>query len=97
MTITLQDLIDEYGGNGFVVDDKGNGSAGPTWAVWDEDVLSICGDIPMARTFDEEIKEIARLVIEPAEDYGGDEMYVSPWIRDPEDKGSNPYMFRIIF
>lgn len=43
----LRDLIDEFGATGVIRIDAGNGSAGPTWIEWDDNMDIELGDTLM--------------------------------------------------
>jgi len=103
---TLRELIEEYGANGVIHIDDGNGSAGPTWVEWNDDIEAEWGHIAMhlvaasnrAYEGDDEysnkdtLGDVARYVIRS---YSMDELYASDWII--YGQGDNPYCFRLIF
>ena len=107
---TLSNLINKYGGNGYIRIDDGNGSAGPSWIEWDEDITAEYGDTEMAEVEkntlaygdterEETLIQVATYVIP---DYTTDElMFVSDWIEDDNRnypyQAVNPYRYRIIF
>ena len=45
--INLATLIDRYGANGVIRIDAGNGSAGPAWIEWDNEIKKEFGKIKM--------------------------------------------------
>ena len=88
--------MEEYGGNGFIRDDAGNGSAGPAWIEWDEEMEAEVGDVEMEKTALEDVAKIARYVVRDYDISGG--CFVSGWIYNDKDPGAtNPYRYRIIF
>lgn len=95
--MTLRDLVNEYGANGVIRIDAGNGSAGPCFLPWDE-VADDLGDTEMVPIADAALDNDARLVMD-------DETYVviyaSDWIEDDDRnapyQASNPWRYRIIF
>lgn len=98
--LTLSGLIDQFGANGVIRIDAGNGSAGPMWCAWDDDLAGEIGCLEMSkvdpddRAYDDDdnartYKQEAVYVIG---DYDSDEMYASRWIH-----GGNGYMYRFIF
>ena len=103
---TLRELVDEFGANGVIMIDAGNGCAGPAWIEWDEEIDAELGDVEMlpvttdAPAYEDDenedtILDVAKYVIR---DYSTDgEMYASEWIEDDNRGGSNPYRFRLVF
>ncbi len=108
---TLRELVDQYGANGFILIDDGNGSAGPSWIEWDEEMDEAYGDTEMsaAKASDlayagqnddntDTLDKVAKYVVR---DYSSDEMYASEWIEDDDRnapyQAQNPYSYRIIF
>lgn len=85
---TLSDLLDEFGGNGCVREDRGNGCAGPMWIR--EDDMDGLGATEMTAIDVTEDREAvsAYQAIMPAET----PFYASAWI-----DGGNGYEFRLIF
>lgn len=101
----LRELIDEYEATGVIRYDKGNGSAGPVWIEWDEEINNELGDIDMRSVHpqghayglpkDEYDKtdtfaQVAKYVIR--DDHETAEIWVSDWI-----DGDNGYEYRILF
>lgn len=111
-TMTLRELIDEYGANGVIQIDEGNGSAGPAWIEWDEDASEQYGDTEMHKIsknynayagggyseHTDSFLQVARYVLN---DYDTDVLYASDWIDDDERnapyQATNPYRYRLIF
>lgn len=108
---TLSNLMDEYGGNGYIRIDSGNGAAGPSWIEWNSGIEAICGDIEMQEQNDEAtaygeeddekettLLQIVRYVIP---DYASDTIFASEWVEDDNRnypyRADNPYRYRIIF
>jgi len=106
---TLLKLMEEYGGNGFVLISDGNGAIGPSWIEWDEDIAKEFGDTKMGEVStvssayegddkDETVMDVTKYVIN---DYATDNMFASVWIeddnRDAPYHAVNPYHYRIIF
>ena len=100
---TLGELVEEFGANGVIRIDAGNGCAGPAWIEWDDGIDEEMGDIEMfpvngsdrAYEGDDEyankdtIEDVAKYVIR---DYSTEEMYASEWVDDGDG-----YWFRVIF
>jgi hypothetical protein len=105
-TKTLRELVEEYGANGCIRIDDGNGSAGPCWLTWDKDLDAKLGDTEMhvvaksLRAYKdkdnhETIIQIAKFVVA---NYDTDIMHASDWIEDDDDPtATNPYRYRLIF
>jgi len=92
---TLSELVGEYGANGFIMNDAGNGSAGPSWVEWDEKIADEYGDTEMFVNPDKNIKKTAQYVIGG---YDSDEIYTSEWFNADKDPGAtNPFRQQIIF
>jgi len=112
-TITLRELIDQYGANGVIRIDAGNGSAGPAWIDWEEDIDNLIGGTIMSKENknknayqeDCEIKQsLLQVVKHVIHDYAVDDdntLYVSAWIEDDlrnaPYQATNPYRYRLIF
>jgi hypothetical protein len=108
--INLSTLIDRYGANGVIRIDAGNGSAGPVWIEWGDEMKKEIGKIkmipvnPTDRAYedgdiDDTIEQEAKRVIP---DYSYDPtMYASEWIEDDGRnapyQAQNPYRYRLIF
>lgn len=105
----LSILMEEYGGNGFLMVSEGNGAIGPSWIEWDEDIAAVFGDTEMNEVStessayedddkDETVMDVTKYVIP---DYVTDNMFASVWIEDDNReapyRASNPYRYRIIF
>jgi hypothetical protein len=98
---TLRDLVDEFGANGVIRIDDGQGSAGPVWIEWDEMIDTDLGGTKMYpakvsdRAYDDDnssaktLEDVAKYIIR---DYSTDELYASEWI-----DGGNGYWFRLVF
>ena len=100
---TLAQLMDKYDGNGFILIDDGNGSAGPQWVKWDEESEYSFGNLEMTETgnnapayepesgLNDTIGGIAKMILgEPQETH-----FISDWQSDGE--GDNPWRCRVIF
>lgn len=109
---TLRDLINEHGANGVIRIDAGNGSAGPMWADWDDDIDSEYGDIVMHEVDknynaytdgdDNHTSSFLQVAHYVVPDYTTDDtMYASDWIEDDDRnapyRATNPYRYRLIF
>jgi len=105
---TLRELVEEYGANGFVLIDAGNGAAGPAWITWDEEIDDEYGDTemveiaPTARAYEDEEK--SETILNVAKDiisgYTQDaSMYASEWIEDDDRnyEATNPWRYRLLF
>jgi hypothetical protein len=111
--INLSTLIDRYGANGVIRIDAGNGSAGPAWIEWDDEIKKEFGNIKMLPinknhnvysgggddNHSQSALNVARHVIR---DYSCDNtMYASAWIEDDDRnapyQATNPYRYRLIF
>lgn len=98
--LTLSDLIDQFGANGVIRIDAGNGSAGPMWCAWDDDLAGEIGGLEMSkvdpydRAYDDDDNErtYKQEAVYVIGDYDSDEMYAARWIN-----GGNGYMYRFIF
>jgi hypothetical protein len=100
-TKTLRDLVEEFGGNGVIRIDDGQGSAGPAWLEWDEALDKALGEPEMHpakitdRAYDSDndstktLEDIAKYVVR---DYSTDEMYASDWL-----DGDEGYFYRLVF
>jgi hypothetical protein len=100
---TLENLMEEYGANGFVIADAGNGSAGPCWVEWSDDVAQEYGDTPMFPATEDE------MIDDTDEDYGTLSGAVNYALQEGatsvshasnlivSGEGDNPYRYRIIF
>ena len=109
MTKTLRELIEEYGANGVIRIDAGNGSAGPAWIEWDKEMDQILGGIVMTTADPQGLAyedadnadTIADEALQVVSDYSCDEMWASDWIEDDNRnapyRASNPYRYRLIF
>ena len=101
---TLRELVDDAGANGFILIDDGNGSAGPGWIDWSDEIDAVYGNTIMMQAnttdkayeqnndgydSDKTVGDVAKYVVR---DYSTDEMYASDWIA-----GDNGYTYRIIF
>lgn len=100
--INLATLIDRYGANGVIRIDAGNGSAGPAWIEWDDEIKKEFGNIKMLPinknhnvysgggddNHSQSALNVAKYVIR---DYSCDDntMYTSAWIED--DDRNAPY------
>jgi len=100
--INLATLIDRYGANGVIRIDAGNGSAGPAWIEWDDEIKKEFGNIKMLPinknhnvysgggddNHSQSALNVAKYVIR---DYSCDDntMYASEWIED--DDRNAPY------
>ena len=100
--INLSTLIDRYGANGVIRIDAGNGSAGPAWIEWDDEIKKEFGKIKMLPinknhnvysdggddNHSQSALNVAKYVIR---DYSCDDntMYASEWIED--DDRNAPY------
>jgi len=107
---TLRELVEEFGANGVIRIDAGNGSAGPAWIEWTEEDAEELGDTEMtlvagdARAYEDDsghqdtVAEVAKHIIAG---YSSDELYVSEWIEDDDRGGEyqavNPYRYRLVF
>ncbi len=103
---TLRELVEEFGANGVIRIDDGNGCAGPAWIEWADDIDAALGDVEMFpatgsdRAYEgdgeysskDTLETVAKYVIR---DYSTEEMYASEWIGAGE--GDNPYRFRLVF
>lgn len=84
---TLNDLIEEYGAEGFVIEDDGNGCAYPKYGMFmllDEECRAEYGDVPMVRLTTAHISADNL----PCE-------WKSDWLIKGE--GDNPYRVRLFF
>lgn len=101
---TLRELVDDAGANGIIIIDDGNGSAGPNWSDWSDEIDAAYGDVVMtpAKANDlayvqngdgydssKTIGDVAKYVVR---DYSIEDMWASEWIA-----GDNGYSYRIIF
>lgn len=95
---TLRELVDEYGANGVIRIDAGNGSAGPMWIEWDDETDEQIGDVEMIPVNDPEMDSDARLVMDDPTYHAE---YASEWIEDDDRnapyRATNPYRYRLIF
>ena len=83
--MTLQQLINEYGGNAYGFEDAGNGSSSSGRLFdYDDDARTGYGDI-----------EMAKLPSPRKLDDGTEVEYASDWITS--GNGDNPYRYRIFF
>lgn len=109
MKKTLRELMGEYGANGVIRIDAGNGSAGPAWIDWDDEMDQALGDVvmmpanPTDRAYEDNdcndtIRDEAQYVVS---DYDSDEVWASNWIEDDNrnapHRATNPYRYRLIF
>jgi len=110
--INLATLIDRYGATGVIRIDAGNGSAGPAWIEWDDEIKKEFGKIKMLPinthqnvysdggddNQSQSALNVARHVIR---DYSCNTMYASAWIEDDDRnapyQATNPYRYRLIF
>ena len=104
----LSELVDEYGANGVIRIDEGQGSAGPSWIDWcadDTDLMDEIADVemtevnPRVKAYPEDSNQTAtyyQVVRYVIPDYETDIMYASDWIKDDKDY-HNPYRYRLIF
>ncbi|NCC05838.1 MAG: XRE family transcriptional regulator [Proteobacteria bacterium] len=98
--LTLSNLIDQYGANGVIRIDEGNGCAGPMWCAWDDDLAGEIGGMevsqvdPDSRAYDDgdNDRTYRQEAVHVIGDYDGDDMYASRWIN-----GGNGYRYRFIF
>ena len=105
-TKTLKQVIEYYGGNGAVIIDCGNGSAGPRWLAledMDEDTLDIEMIEQESNTdaYDPDLSDCQDTLLEAVRGLGGDlatypdnDMYASEWISSDQHPG---YTYKIIF
>jgi len=101
--LTLRQLIDKLDARGLVRIDDGNGSAGPLWIAWDDDVDQLLGDVVMHPVRHDDkayegnkegsTKEVCLTV---ATDYWSSIMYASDWIDGDDWRTDNPYRYRLI-
>jgi hypothetical protein len=104
---TLRDLIDQSGANGVIRIDDGNGSAGPMWIDWDEEMSELLGDTEMLsvnhnyRAYPDQATTYAQAARHVIPDYAITEMHASAWIVDDDRnypyQAQNPYRYRLIF
>jgi hypothetical protein len=103
--MTLRELVNEYGANGVIRIDAGNGCGGPTWVDWDKDADRDLGDIDMIehKSSDAAYEEDghSETLMEAAEmanpGYESDTIFASSWIERDEEGASNPYRIRVLF
>jgi hypothetical protein len=86
----LGKLINELGANGVVRIDEGNGSAGPTWCDWGDDMQKKYGSVVMMPVTDDTHDGYVYRQIIP----DGTVSHGSDWIEDGQ--GVNPYKYRFI-
>ena len=102
----LRELMAEFDGNGFVLDDAGNGCAGRTWIEWDDDAAAEHGDTPMHVYDDNDFvwddnaphNDVFWQVAQDVADRQRTDdhtVYASSII--VTGSGDNPYRYRIIF
>lgn len=112
-TQTLRELVELFGANGFVIIDDGNGSAGPAWVSWDDDIDAAYGNTRMSQvdstayayeyadTDEYQSKDsIAKVVDYVVKYYSCDDGAMSPATRYASDWiacNRNGYKYRIIF
>lgn len=103
---TLKNLVVEFGANGFVMINDGNGCGDPAWYDWEEDgVAEDYGDIEMfltpeiAAAYDAQDDERSLLheICLINRDYKSDNglVWASDWI--VKGDGDNPWRYRVIF
>ncbi len=89
----VRDLVEEFGANGIIRVDAGNGSAGPMWLDW-ETCKDEVGHIEMYPVEDETLNEAARPILGQP-DY--EVTYASDWVVGDGQTGDNPWRFRLVF
>lgn len=81
----LRECIEEFGSNGFYIDDRGNGSGGETWIEWNEETEKEYGSIEMHSATDKDFEDHIYTWYDFEE--------CSEWI----DKGDDDYQIKVYF